>query len=188
MSGAGLSDPISYPQTWDVVVIAGQTSPGLCEVSEFKRAHEWDVKKGKGTLGATITFVSKPPAKGSVTFKAWTAAHFAAWDIFYSLFKYDPTKKTVTGVDIYHPSLADIELNAVVTESIGNWVHKGAGLYERVVEFLEFFPTPPKPAVGTAGKGASYTNPDSKKGGTQPDDADASIQKGVGNLTGAAGP
>lgn len=146
---SGANDPISFPQNWDVVFIGGVLSPGRCEVSEFKRVHEFDVKKGKGTLGATITFVGRPPAKGSIKFYLWTPTHFADWDNFRPLLKYDPTKQAVQAIDIFYPSLADIELNSVVCESIGNIVHEGKQLYSITCEFLEYFTPPQTSAVST---------------------------------------
>lgn len=148
MSSGGL-DPINNAQAWDVVYIAGQPSPGIAKVGEFKRAAEWDVKKGKGSLGATVTYVGRPPAKGSITFKLWTAAHFTAWDTFRPLFKYDPTKQAAQAVDIYHPSLADIDVLSVVCESIGNIVHEGDQLYSITIELLEYLPPPKVSAVST---------------------------------------
>jgi len=146
---SGQVDPISFPTAWDYIFVGGVINPGVCKVSEFKRAHEFDVKKGKGALGATVTFVGRPPAKGSIQFLLWKSQHFVDWDIFRALLKYDPTKKKVQAIDIYHPSLADIDVNSVVTESIGNIVHEGDGLYSITVEFLEYFPPPNKPAVST---------------------------------------
>lgn len=166
---SGSVDPIQNPQAWDVVQIGQQSSPGLCKLSGFKRGHEFDVKRGKGTLGATVTFVGRPPAKGTITFKLWTAQHFAAWDSFRPLLKYDPTKKAVQAVDVYHPSLADIEMTSFVVEGIGAIEHQGDGLYQCVVELLEYFPPPKASAVstpsgsvstGTGGSGASGTPAD----------------------------
>lgn len=146
---SGQLNPIDNPQAWDVIVIGSATSPGICKVSEFKRAFEWDVKKGKGTFGSTVTFVGRPPAKGSITFYLWTAQHFTDWETFRPLLKYDPTKNTVKAVDIFHPSLADIGISSVVTESLGNIVHEGNQLYSVKVDFLEYFPPPKKSAVST---------------------------------------
>jgi hypothetical protein len=146
---SGALDPIQNPEAWDTIIVGQTTSPGICKVSEFKRAHEFDVKKGKGTLGATITFVGRPPAKGSITFQLWTPEHFADWDKFRPLLKYDPTKAAVQAIDIYHPSLADIDINSVVVESIGNIVHEGQQLYSITVELLEYFPPPKSSAVST---------------------------------------
>jgi hypothetical protein len=146
---SGALNPYSNPGAWDVVLVGQVTSPGICEVSEVKRAHEFDVKKGKGSYGATVTFVGRPPAKGSIKFKLWKPEHFTQWDSFRPLLKYDPTKKSVQAVDIYHPSYADVDLHSVVIESIGNIVRESLGLYSITVEILEYFPAPKKSAVST---------------------------------------
>lgn len=157
MADSASADPITQPRAWDKIQIGGVDSPGTCTVSEFKRAHEFDVKKGKGTYGATITFVGRPPAKGTVKFSLWAQDHFQEWKEFRKLLKYDPTKTTVTAIDIAHPSLRDIDITSVVTESIGNITPEGKGMYSCTVEFLEYFPPPPKSAVST---------PAGSKGGT----------------------
>ena len=90
---SGALNPIDNPQAWDVIIVGGVASPGVCSVTGFKRECEWDVKKGKGTVGATLTYVQKPPATGQFKFTLWTAAHFVAWEAFRALLKYDPTKK-----------------------------------------------------------------------------------------------
>ena len=77
---SGSINPIDNPSDWDVVRVGQTVSPGLCKVGEFKRAHEFDVKKGKGTIGGTITFVGRPPAKGSIVFQLWTSGHFTSWE------------------------------------------------------------------------------------------------------------
>lgn len=168
MSLAG-SDPFSAPpQSWDVVVVGGVTSPGICKLTECVRKHEWDIKKGKGSLGAEITFVQRPPAEVLLEFYLWQADHFAAWDTFVPLFKYDPTRKTVQAVDIYHPSLADIDLTSVVTEEIGAITHEGGGYYRRTVKLLEYFPPPNANATGTP-SGSTGTNPnDPNNAGNNP--------------------
>ena len=180
---SGQVDPISFPQAWDQVRIANQLCPGVCEVKEFKRRHEWDKKKGKGAYGETITFIQRPAATGSIKFLLWTAQHFTDWDSFRKLLKFDPTKKTVQAVDIYHPSLADIDIKSVVTESIGNIQHEGEQLYSITVDFLEYFPPPPKSAVSTptnskAGSSQGIATPS----GNQPPDADAALQAQIAQL------
>jgi hypothetical protein len=162
-------DPFYVPQAWDVVVIGGVVSPGVCKVGEFKRTHEWDIKKGKGTVGATVTFVGRPPAKGTIDFQLWTRDHFVQWGAFRPILKYDPTKKSVQAVDIYHPSLADIDINSVVVEEIGNIVHEGNGLYSVKLSLLEYFPPPKLSSVSTP-TGAAAT------------------ASGAGNTPGAAPP
>ena len=180
----GAFNPIDYAQNWDGFVIQGVVTPGRCEVTGFKRAVEWDVKLGKGTAGGTETVKGLPPAKGSVKFFAWTAAHFAAWDDLLPLLKYDPTKKTKQANEVYYPSLADIDVNSVNIESISAWEHAGAQLYTRTVDMLEFYPPPPKSATSTP-SGSKGGTPDPKKGAT-PDPAISAMQKQAAELAAQA--
>lgn len=174
---SGALNPIENPAAWDVVIVGQATSPGHCKIGEIKRGFEFDVKKGKGALGATITFVGRPPAKCAITFYLWLPQHFTDWDKFRPMLKYDPTKKAVQAIDIYHPSLADIELNSVVVESIGNIVHEGQQYYSIVVEFLEYFPPPKKSAVGTPTGSRPRSDPSGASGSTSSGDPVADAQQ-----------
>jgi len=167
----GAINPIDNPGAWDVVVIAGQQSPGICELGDVKRAHEWDVKKGKGSLAATTTFVGRPPAKFTITFRLWQSDHFAAWDDFVLLLQYNPTKKAVAAVDIYHPALAFAGIHSVVTESIGAPHHEGDGMYTIAIEFLEYFPAPKVSAVSTPTTSTTNSGDSGGVPGTPPDPA-----------------
>lgn len=136
----GALDPISNPQAWDVLNLAGVDTPGRCEVGEFPRENTYDVKAGKGTQGATETLKTQPPAKGKVTFWAWQPAHFQAWDAITPLLRYDPNKdKNQQAIAVYHPSLADNGITAFLPpEKLGNWTKESTGLFKREIEFLEF--------------------------------------------------
>jgi len=148
---SGAIDPINNPEAWDTLRVGQTISPGVAEIGDIKTKNEWDVKKGKGVYGSTLTFVGRPPSHFSVTFKLWTADHFVKWDLFRPLFKYDPAKKAIQAIDVYHPALADIELTSVVCEGVGAVHHEGGGLYTIVVDFIEFFPAQKTSAVGTPG-------------------------------------
>lgn len=142
-------NPIGAPDVWDDMVVGTMVCPGICKIGDLKRKNTWDVKKGKGTLGATITFVGREPVSFPVVFYLWTEAHFTAWDAFIKQFEFDPTKKKVTAIGVFHPALASININSVVIESIGAVKNEGKGLYSITVEFLEYFPPPKKAASGT---------------------------------------
>lgn len=142
-------DPILNPEAWDAVFIGQVKSPGIVKVTGFKRGNEWDIKKGKGTVGATLTYVSKPPAKGTFTFSLWRSSDFFDWREFRQLLKYDPTKKSVTAVDVYYPSLADLDIKSIVVENIGAIEHQGQQLYTIAVDVIEYLPVPKKSAVST---------------------------------------
>jgi hypothetical protein len=142
-------DPLSSPQDWDTVSIGGVPSPGICKLSGFKREFGWQQKRGKGARGSTVTLNEYPAAEGKITFQLWTSDHFQQWADFRALFKYDPIKKTVSAVDIYHPSLADIDVTSVVCKDIGAIEHQGEGLFTIEVNLIEYNPPPKASAVST---------------------------------------
>lgn len=168
-----LLDPIRNPQAWDRVRIGGVDSPGICTLSGFSRTSEFDVKKGKGSQGATLTFVQRPPTEGTIKFQLWLAEHFDLWVPFRKTLKYTPTKKAITAIDIFHPSFADIDLHSVVCKDIGAIEHEGGGLYSISISLIEYFPPPKASAVSTpSGYGAGQnTNNPSGKPDTSAEDA-----------------
>ena len=186
MSSLGLVDPIAFPQYWDKVRVAGTWSPGLCRVKNGKRIHTWDVKKGKGTVGAKITFTEKPPATFDVEFILWDNGtlgtghnHFAEWDNFVQLLKYDPTKKTANAVSIFHPALDFADISSVVTTEIGipEDLIEGDSAKTITVSFLEDYPTPPKNATSSPVAPITSTTPPTGSGNPPPDAPDALQQQ-----------
>jgi hypothetical protein len=155
--GSALNDPIRNPQTWDVIILAGVQSPGICKLEGFDRDNGWQEKKGKGSVGATLTYVQRPPAKGKIVFTLWTSAHFLGWEQnFRKLFMYNssatPDQQAVT---ISHPALDDIQLSQVVTKKISPVRHMGKGKYHVVVELWEYVPTPKTSVV----QSVTFANP-----------------------------
>lgn len=188
------ANPIAQPAQWDAVQIGTLTSPGYCELAGFARNYEWDVKAGKGTNGATITYTQNPPAEGSITFFLWDDGtlgtghnHFSEWSLFVPHLKYDPTKKTVQAIQIYHPVLAANDITAVVCKSIGPMVvDKGSLMASVQVEFIEYWPPPKTSAVGTASSSSAphkigKADSGTPNSGDQPAAQDADQQE-IGDL------
>lgn len=154
-----LLDPIKNPDVYDSITIAGIRSPGLAQVQSVSRSYSWDVKVGKGAFGSTTTFTGRVPAEFSVLFTLWRSAHFAQWSRLCSRLKYNPAKirynietrwvSGVDAVDIFHPSLAQLDINAVVVKKINGLTHKGKGVWNTSIEFLEWFPPPKISVVST---------------------------------------
>lgn len=157
-----LVNPIDFPAEHNVLRVGTGVSPGRCEVKGFKRVQEFDVKKGKGTKGATITFTQKPPAEGEITFYLWDNGtlgtghnHFQEWGVFLPLLKYDPTKKDITAINVYHPVLADLDVNSLVCTDIGQLERTRELMWSVTCKFLEYTPQPKASAVGTAKKSSA---------------------------------
>ena len=176
--GTGLS-PFQSSDDWDHVSIGGVVCPGIAQLDKVERKHDFDRKKGKGTQGETITFVQKPAAEFKVKFLLWLDDHFTAWQSFRPLLKYDPTKKDITAIEIYHPALADLEIHSVVCASLGGCHHDGKGLFSIEADFIEYFPAGKTNATGTPAGSKQYCDPpnsnspgDNGKSGTDQLDAE----------------
>lgn len=143
-------NPIDNPEAYNTVRIGSVTSL-LCDLSEWPRKYEYDVKKGKGTVGSTTTFVANPPAEGKITFFLWLPEHWTQWDAFVPLLQFDPTKTKAQAFDIYHPALARLKINSVQTTSIGLEKNQAKDqLWSIECSFIEYRPTPKKDATSTA--------------------------------------
>jgi hypothetical protein len=149
-----IADPFGAPQAWDAIVVAGQKSPGLCKFEELHRPFGWDVKKGKGADGATLTHTGRQLAKWKTRHQLWTPAHFIAWGSWSQLLKYEPVKGIpVQALDVFHPALVAVDVAVAIVVNLGAPLHKGKGLYEAVVEWLEYRPPPPAKATATPKSG-----------------------------------
>lgn len=182
----GYGDPLTNPETYDKCTVDGEECPGIVArdgISGFKRPTEWDVKKGKGTKGGTATLSQLPPAKGSIKFLLCRKSHFDQWDAtFRARFKYDPTKKSKNAVQIFHPTLAKLDIDSVVTESIGPEEYEGKGLYSITVELLEYLPPPPKTITSTPNGSTSNGSGGAGKSGASDDPIADEQQRQIASL------
>ncbi len=176
-------NPIQFSSDWQYITIAGKNSPGAIPpngVRGFDRETGWDKKRGKGTQGATLSLTSFPPTEGQITFQLWEPFHFVEWIAFRKLLKYTP-KKTATradALDIYYPSLADVDVTSVVTAKISPARHVGKGLYLITVDFIEWVDPPKVSVVATT----NTSKADGPAPGAAPNPIIAAKQKMVAEL------
>ena len=167
--------PISNANEWIVFTLGGETSPGtiaLGGVKGFKRATSWDIKKGKGTQGATLTIKDIPPVEGSFTLNLVTDLDFARWDVFVTeVLSINPKQQETTGLTVFYPGFSSIGLTQVVVkhytvpEEVG-----GKRKYQVTIELIEWQPPPSTSVVSTV----SGTAPD-KGGGNAPPPPDPRV-------------
>lgn len=161
------------PSVYDVVQIAGATSPGLVRLSGFARKWKWDKKGGKGAQGITPTMTGKDECSGTFTFFLFNGLDFVLWEGFRPLFKYDPTKTTTQAVSVFHPALQDLDISQLFCEEISPILPvQGRGdLFTCEVKMSEFTKVPQAAAVGTptqAKSGASSSPNPSAPAPTDP--------------------
>lgn len=156
---AGYNPPAFFaPSEHDVVVIGGQTCPGIVTLDGFERKWKWDKKKGKGAQGVTPTMTGKDECSGTFTFYVYTALQFVLWEGFRPVFKYDPTRQNVEAVSVYHPSLADLDISSLYCEELSPLLHRGHGLWTCMAKMSEFTPVPKAAAVATPTQSKSSNN------------------------------
>jgi hypothetical protein len=151
------SPTVTDPNQWLFFKLLGTNSPGTIArngVKGFKRETGWDIKKGKGTKGATLTLKDQPPCHGSITLQligpggfyqtSGPSTDFAAWDKFVSLvLSINPViQQGLGGLSIYYPGFASIGLTAVVVAHYTAPEHVGKGLYHCTIDLIEFQPPP----------------------------------------------
>lgn len=156
-SGSAFNDPFTNPSAWDTINLAGiqtaVTTHGVLKaVDGFDRENGWQEKKGKGSIGATVTYVQKPPIKGSLLFEIWTPLHFQTWGTFRQLFLYNPASGQSAdeqAISISYPSLDDIQLSAVLVKNISPARRGPNGKYLIKAMLFEYIPVPLVSAVQT---------------------------------------
>lgn len=163
--GSGFLDPFKHAADWMVLLVEGVRTPGwITEMEGFGLKTGWDVKKGKGAQGASLTLTNQPPSKGSITWTISTQDQSYAWAALLPRFKYKPTKNASTNaIAVYHPALADLGVTSVVVEEIGMWIHRGRKRYTRKIDFIVWTPPPTQSIVTTPAKASENSGP-SKKG------------------------
>jgi hypothetical protein len=158
--GTALNNPYDKPQAWDTLTIAGQVLPGIVyDYGGFDVENGWQIKKGKGSIGGTLTYTQKPPAEGHFIMQLGSARDFVRMGPIRPLFLYNPSvhadKQAVT---MQFPPTDDLLINSVLVKKIGPVLSvRGSGgrKYLYRIDLIQFLPTPPSVSVVST---ATFTN------------------------------
>ncbi len=146
-------DANAAANAWMFYTLSGLKSPGTIPrggIKGFKRETGWDIKKGKGTAGATLTLKDKPPCEGTITVQLLTAQDFTDWDNFVSQVLTIPEQnQQANGLSIFHPSFSSIGLTTVVVKHFSPPEEQRPGLYYASIEFIEWSAPPAQSIVAT---------------------------------------
>lgn len=156
-------NPVDLPEVYDDFPIAGLSSPGRAKVSQAAQSFDWDVKKGKGSSGATVTYQGRAPAEFEVAFYLWLPEHFSAWKTYSAvLTKGQADSKNIAALDVSHPYLAQLGIKSVVVKSVGQLEPQRDGdtLHVATVKFIEY--VKPKASGGTPDGSTANAGKDGK--------------------------
>lgn len=148
---ATLSD--TPENSWLYARISGIPTPGTIPkggMRGFRRETGWEEKKGKGSQGATLTKVSAPPVKGTVTLQLYVPQDFSDWDAFVaSVLTVDQGEQAAAGLQWYYPGHNSIGLVSVVIASYTGPELVGAGIYHATIDVIEWAQPPAQSIVST---------------------------------------
>src|SRR5262245_14480099 len=98
-------NPLDHEEVYDSIVLAGVRSPGRVTLSGHDRKIGWDIKKGPGTSGASMTRTSEDPVEFTASFYLSTREDFDAWPAFDGLIRSTTSGTKPKALDVYHPDL-----------------------------------------------------------------------------------
>jgi hypothetical protein len=165
--------PFAAPELYRRCKIGGIDNPGVIArgfPSDFDIISDYDVKKGKGSSGATITDDGDPPQTGKIKFLLWRHGQgdtgqpdpnvpddFDDWDKYLKMLR--AARRNKQALDIVHPIINQCEVSSVVFKRIGQLTEEGSnGLWSVTLECLKWVPQPT--ADGGTPAGSRDKNPD----------------------------
>lgn len=138
------------PDSYDTLVVGGETLPGVVRVPDPETGRDLEVKKVKGKKKATVSNNGDPPREWKVEWDIDPAKH---WEEFLRVWPtIQPRKETkeLQPLEIVHPIFALHDFRTGLVKSIkGPKVALGLHTFE--LTFLE--KEIPKPAAGVSGTG-----------------------------------
>lgn len=148
-------DPIRTPV--DYALLAGQRTPGLCDILSANSPRRWDVRRGTAFSGATVVFRGTDLAKPLMRLRLYTEQDWQDWHAFAPLVLREPppdaadvARRTRRGqspppaprrpraLDIWHPILEDLGIRSVVVEDVLQPLQTGNGEWTIDVKLLEY--------------------------------------------------
>lgn len=129
-------NPLTSPV--DYVVLAGQRSPGVCEVVGGTSPRRWDERRGFGLSGATVVFHGVGLAKPLLRIRLFTEQHWSDWATWRELVQRPPLGERPRAMDIEHPILEDLGVRSVVVEDVTQPTQTGDGEWTVEVKLIEF--------------------------------------------------
>lgn len=153
-------NPHEQPELYNHILIGGQKSPGVCKLSGFKRAVDWDRKQGGGQDGESTSRKGKVAANGTVTVyladEQGTLSEQDEWQAYAAFLQH--AQDSGIAYDVYHPDLATLKIHSCIVQDVALVEHDGKGGAFASFGLLEYRPPKKKPV----------SKPKSKTSGSKP--------------------
>lgn len=158
-------DPLTQPI--DHVLIGGQWTPGLAEITGASSPRRWDERKGYGLSGSRVVFRGVGLSKFSIKLRLLTPEDWRGWEEFRPIVQRPPLGVRARAVSCWHPFLEELEIKSLVVEELLQPVQTGEGEWTIEIKCIEW--RRPRPALGVPDGGE---NP-----GEEPDALDLQIER-----------
>ncbi|WP_437799524.1 hypothetical protein [Sorangium sp. So ce693] len=140
-----MPNPIEQADLYDVIVLAGQRSPGQAQVNGAGSPRNWDERKGYGLSGAYLVFTGDGLASFQVRLLFWEPQHFAQWETFSQLLARPQRGTRPKALDYFHPYHEPLGIKSVVVEDVLQQDQIEPGLWAQDIKFKQY--RAPKPIL-----------------------------------------
>lgn len=193
--------PFEAPELYYRCKIGGVDNPGVIargSPSGWGILSEYDVKKGKGADGATITDTGDPPPTGKIKFLLWRHGvndtgnpdpsvpnDFDDWNKYVLMLR--GARRNKQALDIVHPIINQCEVRSIVIKEIGQMTEEGGGLWSVELDCLKWVPQPVA-AGGTPGgsNDKDPNDPNAQPTDPNPNDPNAAAKQEFADLANQA--
>jgi hypothetical protein len=147
----GSPSPWEPTGLWDALYVSGVPWVGRVKIRGAKRVYKWDVKEVPGVEGFNQTYRGQPHQPFYIDLYIWTDSMYRYWiNIYQKLFQYIGAAGIVLPVKVYHPSLTNVGITAIVADAIGVVEQVSEDLLYRVtLDVHEYYPPLPTNATST---------------------------------------
>ena len=127
-----LTEPVDY------VVVAGEKTPGIAEITGAAVPFKYDERKGYGLSGAYSVFRGRQLAKPTLTIRLYSDDDWDGWEAFLPTVRTPPNARRPRALEIQHPILEDQGITAVTVTELGQPEQTGDGEWTIVIKLLEY--------------------------------------------------
>jgi hypothetical protein len=114
-----------------------QISPGIATLAGAGSPRDWEVRKGYGYAGAMLWFKGRGLAKFTVTLRFYNEADLAGWHAWKSLVQALPFGRRERYLPIWHPELAELEIDKVVVTNLHQLEQSDDGVWSVKIDFMQ---------------------------------------------------